>query len=65
MSTVQEQFYISAAGVGCGGREMVTLAVSKDAEAVTGDEVDFLTDTWAKCNLLPLDVYKEVTGDMH
>ena len=30
VSTVQERFYLSAAGVGNGGREMVTLTVSKD-----------------------------------
>ena len=44
---------------------MVTLAVSKDAKAFTGHDVAFLMDTGAECNLLPLDVYKEVRGDMH
>ena len=43
---------------------MVTLAVSKDAKAFTGHEVAFLMDIGAESNLLPLDVYKEVTGDV-
>ena len=50
--------------VGHESREMVTLAVSKDAKVVTGHEVAFLMDTGAECNLLPLDVYKEVTDDL-
>ena len=39
---------------------MVTLLESKGAEAVVGCEVTFLMDAGAKCNLLPLNVYKEV-----
>ena len=31
---------------------------------MTGHEVAFLMDTGAECNLLPLDVYKGVTGDL-
>ena len=65
MSTVQEQFYLSTAGVASGqGREVVTLSVSKDADSLTGHEVAFLMDTGAECNLLPLDVYKGLTGDL-
>ena len=65
VSTVQERFYLSAAGVGNGGREMVTLAVSKESKPLSGHDVSFLMDTGAECNLLPLDVYKKVTGDLH
>ena len=47
VSTVQKRFYLSAAGVGNGVREMVTLA----AKVFTGHEVAFLLDTGAQCNL--------------
>lgn len=61
MSTVQGKFYLSTAGVPSGeGREVVTLNVLKDADSMTGHEVA----TGAECNLLPLDVYKGVTGDL-
>ena len=63
VSTVQERFYLSVAGTGRGGREMVTLTVSKKANACTGHKVAFLMDTGAECNLLPVGVYKDVTGD--
>ena len=65
VSTVQERFYLSAAGVGNRGREMVTLTVSKEPKPLSGHDVRFLMDTGAECNLLPLDVYKKVTGDLH
>ena len=65
VSTVQKRFYLSAAGVGNGGREMVTLTVSKESKPLSGHDVSFLMDTGAECNLLPLDVYKKVTGDLH
>ena len=65
VSTVQERFYLSAAVVGNGGREMVTLTVSKESKPLPGHDVSFLMDTGAECNLLPLDVYKKVTGDLH
>ena len=65
VSSVQERFYLSAAGVGNGGREMVTLTVSKESNPLSGHDVSFLMDTGAECNLLPLDVYKKVTGDLH
>lgn len=65
MSTVQGKFYLSTAGVPSSeGREVVTLNVSKDADSMTGHEVAFLMDTGAECNILPLDVYKGVTGDL-
>ena len=65
VSTIQEWFYLSTAGViGHESREMVTLAVSKDGKFVIDHEVAFLMDAGAECNLLPLDVYKEVTGDL-
>ena len=66
VSTVQERFYLSAAGVGNRSREMVTLTVSKEPKPLSGHNVSFLMDTAAECNLLPLrDVYKKVTGDLH
>ena len=65
VSTVQERFYLSAASVGNRGREMVTLTVSKEPKPLSGHDVSFLMDTGAECNLLPLDVYKKVTGDQH
>ena len=65
MSTVQERFYLSAASVGNGGREMVTLTVSKESKPLSDHDVSFLMDTGAECNLLPLDVYQKVTGDLH
>ena len=65
VSTVQERFYLSAAGVGNRDREMVTLTVSKESKPLSGHDVSFLMDTGAECNLLPLDMYKKVTGDLH
>ena len=65
VSTVQERFCLSAAGVGNRGREMVILTVSKDSKPLSGHDVSFLMDMGAECNLLPLDVYKKVTGDQH
>ena len=65
VSSVQERFYLSAAGVGNRGREMDTLTVSKESNPLSGHDVSFLMDTGAECNLLPLDVYKKVTGDLH
>ena len=44
---------------------MVTLSVSKESKPLSGHDVSFLMDTGAECNLLPLDVYKKVTGDLH
>lgn len=65
VSTIQERFYLSAAGVGSKGRKMVTLTVSKESKPLSGHDVSFLMDVGAECNLLPLDVYKKVTGDLH
>ena len=65
VSAVQERFYLSVAGVSGGDREMVTLTVFKDAKSATGYEIAFLMDTGAQCNLLPVDVYKQVSGDQH
>ena len=61
---MQECFYLSVAGVSGGYREMVTLTVFKGASA-TGYEIAFLMDTGAQFNLLPVDVYKHVSGDQH
>ena len=62
VSTFQERFYLSTAGiVGHESREMVPLAVSKGAKV----EVALVMDTGAECKLLPLDVYKKVTGDLN
>ena len=44
---------------------MVTLAVSKEANALSSHKVAFLMDPGAECNILPLGVYKVVTGDQH
>ena len=44
---------------------MVTLTVSKGTNTLSGHDVTFLMNTGAECNLLPLDVYKRVTGDQH
>lgn len=44
---------------------MVTLTVSKEPKALLGHDVSSLMDTGAECNLVPLDVYKKVTGDLH
>ena len=65
VSAVRERFYLSVAGVSGGDREMVTLTVFKDAKSATGYEIAFLMDTGAQCNLLPVDVYKQVSGDQH
>ena len=65
VDTVQERFYVSAASVGNRGREMVTLTVSKEPKPLSGHDVSFLMDTGAECNLLLLDVYKKVTGDLN
>ena len=65
VSTVQDRFYLSAAGVGNRGREMVILTVSKEPKPLSGHDVSFLMDMGAECNLLPLDVYKKVTRDLH
>ena len=50
---------------GNGGREMATLTASKESNALSSNDVTFLMDTGAECNLLPLNVYKRVTGDLH
>ena len=65
VSAVQERFYLSVAGVSGRGREMVTLTVFKDDKSATGYEIPFVMDTGAECNLLPVDVYKQVSGDQH
>lgn len=65
VSTVQERFYFTAAGVGNRDREMVTLTVSKESKPLSGHDVSFLMDMGAECNLLPLGVYKKVTGNLH
>ena len=44
VSAVQERFYLSAAGVGNRGREMVTLTVSKEPKPLSGHDVSFLMD---------------------
>lgn len=44
---------------------MVTLAISTDAKALQGCEVVFLMDTRTTCNLLPLDVYNEMTSNLN
>ena len=62
---MQERFYLSVAGVSGGDREMVTLTVFKDAKSATGYEIAFLMDTGAQCNLLSVDVYKQVSGGQH
>ena len=65
VSTFQEHFYLSIAGVGGKGHEMVTLTVCKDDKCAPGCEIPFFMDTGAECNLLPVNVYKRVSGDQH
>jgi len=65
VSAFQEHFYLIFAGVGGKGREMVTPTVCKDDKCAPGYEIPFLMDTGAECNLLPVNVYKQVSGDQH
>ena len=55
--------FLSVAGVSGEGREMETLTVFKDDKSATGYEIPFLMDTGAKCIQLPVDVYKQVSGE--
>ena len=45
-------------------RETVTLTMLNQGDDVPNGDVQFLMDTGAKCNVLPLTVYQKVTGDM-
>ena len=65
VSAFQDRFYLSIAGVGGRGRETVTLTLCKDDKFASGYEVPFWRDTGAECNLLPVYVYKRVSGDQH
>ena len=59
-----EKFHLGAARrAGQEGRDMVTLTLANGAEDVTGQEVTFLMDTGAECNVLPAPIYRKVTGD--
>ena len=42
----------------------VTLTMLNQRDDVPNGDVQFLMDTWAECNVLPLTVYQKVTGDM-
>lgn len=62
---VQEKFYLSIVGVLSGeGCEVVIFNVLKDVDSMIGYEVVFLMDMGVECNLLFLDVYKGVIGDL-
>ena len=65
VSAFQERFYLSISGVDDKGRETVTLTVCKDDKCAPGYEILFLMDTGAQCNVLPVNVYKRVSGDQH
>jgi len=56
---------LSISGVGGKGRETVTLTLCKDDKCAQGYEIPFLMDTGAECNLLPVNVYKRVSGAQH
>lgn len=46
------------------GYEVVIFNVLKDVDSMIGYEVVFLMDMGVECNLLFLDVYKGVIGDL-
>ena len=41
----------------------MSLTVFKDDKSATGYEIRSLMDTGAECNVLPVDAYKQVSGD--
>ena len=43
----------------------MSLTVFKDDKSATGYEIPSLMDTGAECNVLPVDAYKQVSGDWH
>ena len=60
-----DRFYLDATKTGENKvRETVTLTMLNQGDDVPNGDVQFLTDTGAECNVLPLTVYQKVTGDM-
>ena len=61
----QDGFYLGTTKIGenkvC---ETVTLTMLNQGDDVPNGDVQFLMDTGAECNVLPLTVYQKVTGDM-
>ena len=44
-------------------RKSVTLTMLNEVDDVPNGEVQFLMDTGAECNVLPVNVYQKVTGE--
>ena len=61
----QDRFYLGTTKTGENKvRETVTLTMLNQGDDVPNGDVQFLMDTGAECNVLPLTVYQKVTGDM-
>ena len=60
----QDQFYLGTTKTGEKEvRATVTLTMLNEVDDVPNGDVQFLMDTGAECNVLPLNVYQKVTGD--
>ena len=60
----QDRFYLGTTKTGENKvRETVTLTMLNQGDDVPNGDVQFLMDTGAECNVLPLTVYQKVTGD--
>ena len=66
VATVQDKdrFYMGITKMGANQvRETVTLTMLKEEDGVPNVVIQFLMDTGAECNVLPLSVYQDGTGD--
>ncbi len=60
----QDRFYLGITKMGDNkARETVTLTMLNEVDDVPNGDVQFLMDTGAECNVLPVTVYQKVTGD--
>ena len=60
----QDRFYLGITKRGDKKvRETVTLTMLNEVDDVPNGDVQFLMDTGAECNVLPVTVYQKVTGD--
>ena len=60
----QDRFYLGTTKTGEKEvRATVTLTMLNEVDDVPNGDVQFLMDTGAECNVLPLNVYQKVTGD--
>ena len=60
----QDRFYLGITKTGDNKvRETVTLTMLSEVDDVPNGDVQFLMDTGAECNVLPVTVYQKVTGD--